>query len=255
MNTPKTTPPQAALGRLARRLGCAALLGLSLAAAPLAHALASCGNTNQIIVNNHRISAWKLNYSGTKDCRYYDNTASWMEVDLAMTGGGYDAGIGKNIASGKKCDSMAIGIGVQATMVITTPSGGGHWWAGPKTIISSTASYSGLTGQYECYIIEKAEKTPSQLVSYMGGTYRGEGTFDGSVYKHYTVVYEGINQIWSIRQNYRNGGWTSVGYIQKQWRTLGLVPNWYNLGWKYNVEFNGANTGKIKFQSLSLPYN
>jgi hypothetical protein len=106
-------------------------------------------------------------------------------------------------------------------------TGSGYWWSGYKTIISSSEYYSGLDNQYECYIVETSSLGPSSLVTRLGYlTYRSEATYDGSVYKHYTGVIPGtkINQVWSIRQKYRDKGWCSVGYIQKHWRSNSYVP-------------------------------
>ena len=235
-------------------LAAAAAVVTTAVATPAAAKQQDCSSTKQYYPNNHRISAWKLNFGGWA-CRTWDNSASWLWVNLGQNKGGFDAGIGKNIASGKRVDNMALKKGVSAKVTIKNIKGSGHYWLGPKTIISSTKSYSGLKGQYECYIVEKAKKSPNDLVKWAKLKYRGQGTYDGSVYKHYTVTYEGILQIWSIRQKYRNGGWTSVGYIQRDWRRLGLTKNWFNLGWKYNVETNGKISGEIGFSNLNLPWN
>ena len=227
-------------------------LGLVAAPAPVASAAQDCSSTDQYYVNNHRISAWSERFNGWQ-CRTWDNSASWLWINLGQNSGAYDAGIGKN-TGGKRVDSQAVGIGTYVKMTVNV-SGSGHYWAGPKTIISSTQNYSGLVGENECYIVDKAKWSPQDLANWANLTYRGQGTYDGSVYKHYTVNYQGINQIWSIRQNYRSEGWTSVGYILRDWRRLGLCANNYNLGWKMNVETNGQVNGEIGFSHLSLPWN
>jgi hypothetical protein len=226
---------------------------------PQAYASQDCSTTNNIVTGNHRISAWKWNFSSGYFCRSYSGDCDYLRVDLdEPASAGSDGGVGKNVSSGKIVDTMAIGLGVDAAISYSV-TGGGWWWAGPKTIISSSQYYSGLNGQYECYIIERASVNPSTVVSKLGLNYKGEATYDGSVYKHYTVLLtlgsDKINQIWSIRQNYRSSGWTSVGYIQQKWRALGIVPNWYNLGWKYNVEFSGAQKGYFQMDHFNLPWN
>jgi hypothetical protein len=230
----------------------ASLIGLNIVTA---EAASQDKGFSQKYTATHTIFAWKSdNYSGSSFVRSWDGDISYLWTDVKMSAGGVDSGVSKSNVSSKKVDSIAVSQAVEGTLEASV-SGAGHWWAGPKTIITSTSTYTGLDGQYECYIIEKAEKTPSALVTYMGGTYKGEGTYNGSVYKHYTTKYGKINQIWSIRQTYRNGGYTSVGYIMKDWRKLGIVPNWYCLGWKYNVEFNGANDGYVGMSYLKLPFN
>jgi hypothetical protein len=227
---------------------------VALTVASSAHAVSENCGTGGVYLSNHSLFAWKSgNFSGS-GCRKWEGDVSYLSAVVNMTAGGYDAGVGRAGVSSKKVDSIAIGQAVEGKFNYSV-SGNGHWWAGPKTIISSTSNYTGLDGQYECYIIERAEKGPNDLVSYFGGTYKGQGTYDGSVYKHYTTKYGKINQIWSVRQSYRNGGYTSVGYIMKDWRKLGIVPNWYCLGWKYNVEYNSANNGYLSMNYLKLPYN
>ena len=129
---------------------------------------------------------------------------------------------------------------------------------GPKTIISEEPYYIGLDEQYECYVVDNCNLSPGDLADRLGLNYNSETEHDGAVYKHYTVRFGNINQVWSIRQSYRSGGWSATNWIQREWYLRGMVPWWYhNLGWKVNIEtaggFNaGSNCG---FYDLSLPTN
>ena len=138
------------------------------------------------------------------------------------------------------------------------PKGSAYWWMGPKTIISEEPYYIGLDEQYECYVVDNCNLSPGDLADRLGLNYNSETEHDGAVYKHYTVRFGNINQVWSIRQSYRSGGWSATNWIQREWYLRGMVPWWYhNLGWKVNIEtaggFNaGSNCG---FYDLSLPTN
>ena len=242
--------------RAPRCLAAVLLVAFAACAAspPAAAEKQATNNTKTYTAGGNRVTAWSEGFGGWQT-RTWGDDGSWLWVNFDMTKGAYDAGIGRNLASGARVDGQAVGKGVKAKVSVSGVGGSGYYWLGPKTIISSTPSYSGLTGQYECYIVEKSNKSPAWLVDKVGLKLRGRGTYDGSVYKHYTKTYRGILQIWSIRQRYRNGGYTSVGYIQRDWRRLNLTKNWFNLGWKYNVEVNGQLKGEIGFSDLSLPGN
>jgi hypothetical protein len=243
-----------------RRVGLTALaIGVCSFLPSTAQAQSDC-STSWIVTGDYIISAWDNNYSGSH-CRYFGGNLDYLYIDVQAntSGSGYDAGAGKNVSSGVRCDSQDIGKGCMAT-ISNSMGGSGYWTAGPKCLISNTQNYTSMNGIYECYIVENSDLNPSTLANNVvywnsTGAYRGEGTFDGSVYKHYTIKTGQINQIWSIRQNYRNGGWTSVGYIQRDWRNKGLVGNLYNLGWKYNLEAFGINSGWVQFDHFNMPYN
>ncbi len=257
---------------VAASLRCVATLAIAVAILPQSAFAASNCTEDNVVTGNYRSSAWKLNFtSSSYICRYYSGDLDYLYNDVKQTASnqGSDAGAGKNVSEGKLVDSIAVTQYCKATIGSSVnTSGGGYWWTGPKTIISSTKYYSGLDNNYECYIVEYSNLSPTDLANKVvywttTGKYRSEATFDGSVYKTYTNKLGKINQVWTIRQNYRStGGWTSVGYIQKDWRTIksgqtqAVVPsNWYNLGWKYNVEFSGVLNGYVQFSYFDMPWN
>ena len=230
--------------------GLAVLLPLALAADDTR----DCDSATARYVGGCRLSAWQEGLEGTF-CRDWtvgdDGGLKSLVVSLDQAAGAFDVGVGRAVPSRRASElPIARGLAYRAAVAL---AGDGYWWSGPKTVLSSTPEYTGLDDQYECYIVEQASVTPDELVAKIGATYRGAGTYDGSVYKHYTVRYREINQIWSVRQTYRTGGWFSVGYIQADWIKLGLVPDLYNLGWKANLETNGGNRGEAVFTELNLP--
>jgi hypothetical protein len=226
-----------------------------------AWAVSVTNNTSNIVVGGnagHRLGAWTLNFAGSHT-RSYDNTPGYYRCDFDQTnnGGGYDITIGRNTTGGTRVDSCPVTLGANSSIDKKSVTGNGYWWSGYKAIISSTEYYSGLDGQWECYIVENSSLSSSALVTRLGYlTYQGQATYDGSNYKHYKGVIPGstINQMWSIRDNYRDSGWCSVGYIQQKWRTYGVPNNW-NLGWGRYVEFAGKQKGYFEFKNFNLPWN
>ena len=204
-----------------------------------------------ISLGAYRLSAWKSDKFDGSACRIYDEPLSQFKVSVDVRKGGYDAGLGQPTKS-VLLDEISPSLTLTTTFTQSVATvGNGRWWIGPKTIISKTAGWESLKGNYECYVIDKASEAPDKLLDKVGGTnktYRGQSVHNGSVYKHYSLDIDDFQQIWSIRQNYRDGGTTDVGAIQTQWRKLGLVPNVYSLGWKYNVEFAGQNKGEFTFR-------
>ena len=237
---------------LLRGAGALAGFGLLLGVGAVVQAAGSnsdCG-TGKITVGAWTLPAWSNGLSGWA-CRSYDNPFTWLVVETDMKSGGYDAGFGKSYTS-TKLDNISSSITVKSDITkLVTPTGAGHWWSGPKTIISTTPNYTSLDGNYECYIVETAEKSPENLIANVGGAStrvrKNDIVVGSGTYKTWTIQLGKIHQIWSIRSTYRNGGTTSVGAIQKAWRNQGLVDNYYSLGWKYNIEFTGENKGKIRF--------
>ena len=228
----------------------AAALALPAAAAERTN----CG-TNGINVNNFRLSAWKSgNFSGSACRKYNDSSGSWIWLTLKVNGGGYDAAIGRRGGS-KRADSISQNKHIYASVRLNNIASNENYWIGPKTSISKTSNYQGLQGNHECYIIDKANRGPAAFASWLKVTYKGQSTHNGSNYKHYTRNFNGINQVFSIRQNYRNGGWTQVGAILKKWRNLGIVPNNYVFQWKYNVETSGRVYGGIGLSNVQVPFH
>ena len=243
---------------LVRGASALAVLGslLGYSATVQAYNTSDCG-TGKVTVGPWTLPTWRNNFVGSKSCRYFDNPFTYLTVDMDMTSGGYDAGFGKSNTA-TKVDSLSQNLTVKADITkIIEPTGTGHWWSGPKTIISTTPNYTSLDYNYECYIVELAELSPSELIKNVGGAEtrvrKNDIVVNGGTYQTWTIEFGKIHQIWSIRSSYRNGGTTAVGAIQKGWRNQGLVPNAYSLGWKYNIEFTGQNKGKIRFTNPNLP--
>ena len=227
-----------------------------------------CNNTNSRVYAKHFISAWTQNFNGWH-CRTWDGNDNnkvwylWVNFEQKNTSksSGYDAGIGRNVSAGTKVsrlqkdDRINRGMYFKAQPKLTT-NNGGYWWMGPKTIISSTQYYSGLDGQYECYVVDNSNYSQADLVKELGLKWKSNGRYDGSNYNHYYKSLGKINQVWSIRDNYRNEGWSSCNWIQNQWQASGLVPgHYYNLGWKINFESAGKVKGEIGFTNLNMPWN
>lgn len=257
-------------------LGC---LAISWVAADAAAAVQKTNDTNGYTFGNYWLPAWTQNFNfnnGSTFTRTWDGNTSQDRIDYlwvnykqtsTSTSVGFDAGVGRNVATGTKVADLSgdgvskINRGVYYKFTNNlVPQNGGYWWMGPKTLIYQQNQYSnsiGLNNQYECYIVDNASISRSQMVSQLGLTYRGQGNYDGSTYYHYTVRLGNINQVWSIRGNFRNQGWVSTNWIQRQWYQSGLVPwNYYNLGWKMNVEMAGKFApGDCGFTHLNLPWN
>ena len=260
----------------------AAVAALCTLAVPASAAkVQKTNDTRGYYLGNHHLTAWILNFDYSKGSftRTWDGNASQNTIDylwinirhqhLNNTYVGFDAGVGRAIGTGTKVADLSSyndqykspkinrGVNLKFTNNMQAIQDA-YWYMGPKTIISSTSSYSGLDNQYECYIIENASISNSELIRRLGLKYRSEGTYDGSVYKHYTKKLGKIFQVWSLRQSRRNEGWTSVNWIQRQWYEGGLVPwNYYNLGWKANVETAGGwkDGSNMGFSNLNLPWN
>ena len=150
----------------------------------------------------------------------------------------------------------------------------GEWWYGPKISINwqENGPTDGTDGWFENYIIDSASQTPSQMNARLLNDYEsdnpanafiGETTHDGSVYKHYLVYFREWKQYWAIRQNYRNGGATSIKPILNLWSAhdLSLKDTEDGLsmqdrpfdGVKMNVESNGVVKQNFIFCDTSFP--
>lgn len=262
-------------------LGASLALLLSLGGTAEAQKVQKTNDTKGYTYGNYYLSAWRLNFNYNKGSftRTWDGNRNnnrldylWINIRHQHINGtyvGFDAGAGRNAPTGVKVADLSSynnqykspkinrGVGFKWTSRMQ-PIKDAYWYMGPKTIISSTKSYSGLDNQYECYIIENNSLGNANFVKELGLKYDSQGTYDGSVYKHYRKRLGKIYQVWSIRQKRRNQGWTSVNWIQRQWYLRGLVPwNYYNLGWKVNVETAGGwkNGSNMGFSNLNLPFN
>ena len=228
-----------------------------------------CNNTRGQSTGSFYVSAWTQQFSGWH-CRTWDRS-SWRQMDYfwvnvkqdnTSNSSGYDAGVGRNQPTGKRVNDMLKNsdlnkqMGYRVAITIDNIDSNAYWWVGPKTIISSTSSYSGLDGEYECYIVDSSNLDRKTLARRLGGmTWRGSTGMNGSRYHHYTKKLGQINQVWSIRNAYRRSGPQSINKIQKAWKDFGLVPGQhYNLGWKINVETSGKIEGAFGFTYLSLPW-
>lgn len=248
------------LGGAMRRLALIASACVSIATSTLS-AISVNNNTNNIVVGDYRLGAWTMNFNnGSWHTRSYDNTPGYYrcDLDLKSSTGGYDITIGKNTSGGTKVSAIPISQYASSKIQSKSVTGSGYWWSGYKTIISQYEYYQTLDGQWECYIVETSSLSASALVTRLGYlTYLGQATYDGSNYKHYKGTIPGttINQMWSIRDNYRDSGYSAVGYIQQKWVSYGVNSNWWQLGWSRYVEFAGLQKGHFEFQSFDMPWN
>ena len=156
-------------------------------------------------------------------------------------------------------------------------SGGGEWWYGPKISINwqTGGDQDGEAGWFENYIIDNASQNPAQLhtrllngfpgddVGDLDNVYIGETEHDGSIYKHYLVYFDAWKQYWAVRQNYRNGGVTSIRPILDAWSTydeslddtvdgLSMKDRPFD-GVKMNVESSGFHKRTFVFCDAYIP--
>jgi hypothetical protein len=225
---------------------------------------------NPIVTGNHILQAWKSSDYQAPSWGYFERKwtgdVNYLSVAPYASAGGTDAGVGKNVASGKLVNSISSGqycsVTVENKLAPDGPSNA-FWWSGPKTLVYYRPTWDPvkqLTDQYECYIVEDSNVPSASFytrIPNISRAYRGTTYFDGSNYDHYTNrTSDNINQIYYIRQNYRKtGGGSSVGAIMREWVSRGYCPNWYCLGWKYNIETYGRTYGYIVFSYINMPWN
>jgi len=160
-----------------------------------------------------------------------------------------------------------------------------YWWMGPKVIIYSQQAWDAkavpdsdrLGGEYECYIVVDSNLTRDELRQRANLQYVGQGRFgtgaSKDIYHHYvtSLPFTGtdgqpnqVNQVWTIKDTYSQKVEVPVNRIQRDWMTkfrpntqTPLVPwNFYNLGWKVNLETSGLfSTGSAGWEGLRLPAN
>lgn len=139
--------------------------------------------------------------------------------------------------------------------------GQGDWWYGPKISINwqENGPQDGGGGWFENYVIDSASRTPAQMEAWLLNDYEpdndanvsiGMTEHNGSTYKHYLVYYRQWKQYWAIRQDYRNGGATSIKPILEIWSDYDRGLDDQNDGLsmedrpfddvKLNVESNGV---------------
>ncbi|MEM7625261.1 MAG: hypothetical protein AAF333_06505 [Planctomycetota bacterium] len=243
---------------------------LAAVSVPAAAQIQKCNDTNGYVYGQYFVTAWTQNYNGWY-CRTWDGNNNdqiwylWINLQQNSTtqSAGFDAGVGRNESGGTRLTRMDDSDRINRGMYYKftnglIPQNGANYYMGPKTIVSTTQFYSGLNGQYECYIVDNSNLSPSAFANNYNLQYVSQGTYDGATYKHYSRQLGQINQVFSIRQNYRTQGWSSVNWIQRQWVLSGLVPgSAWNLGWKINIETAGkfANGSECGFTDLNLPWN
>ena len=140
---------------------------------------------------------------------------------------------------------------VYARYTITATSVLGDWWVGPKINVN----FDGWpTEWYENYVVENSSRTPANwadVFNFYGGTYIGETTHDGGVYKHYYVPWETWHQMWAIRQVYRNEGIVSMARIMRKWRQV--MPNYDVNEIRFNFESVGDNDMDVTIDNVYAP--
>lgn len=225
-------------------------------------------------VKNKQIFAWRgVDYSDSFDgswgaCRYWDADVSFLLVIFDHYGG-YDAGVARyrppREVRGVLFDTTWRNQYMQAKYTVTDISSDrerywGHYYMGPKTVITSTSVYETLDYNYECYIIENSSRSVAEFKQWVvdgGGWEVGYSYHNGETYSHFRRDLGKIFQIFSIRETWRpSGGRTDVNQIAKLWLDLGMIQSvhskYYVLGWKHNVETEGRLKGSVKFSELSF---
>ena len=234
-------------------------------------------NTSGWVTGQYRVSAWisGFNYgqgyhtltwetsNGGKNLDYL-----WINLQHSKQNRfvGFDAGVGRNVGTGKKVNDIKNQnkqVKYKFTNNIKLESGA-FWLQGPKTIIYYRNRWDAakdLDRQYECYIVDSTSLGRGGLVKKYGLSYKNRSWHNGAWYYHYRRTLKSGNnniyQVFSIRAKNRNQGTVNVNQIMKKWVDLGLVPGeFYNLGWKVNVETDGGlkNGSNCGFSNLSLPW-
>lgn len=204
-----------------------------------------------IRVGTHNSPVWLSDVFEGSFCRRIMGDVEKYQVELESIKGGFDTAIVKR-NSAIRVDSLNKRTKVASTIDVEL-DGSGKWWVGPKLGVRQDIS-QGLDGNYENYVIENASMTPEEYHEDFTkrGTYIGQSTHDGSVYKHYYKVHNTWKQFYAIRQNYRNSGTVSLNPILNMWRNNGL-PNEYIGPVRVNVETYGQVNGKIEMSELDFP--
>lgn len=209
------------------------------------------------ITGKNCIYVWQDKFVGTA-CRTWQGDAKSLRVELNQESGGYDVGVAYS-ESPQRVRKVFNAKPMNRSLTVDL-KGDGTWWAGPKTCICQTPDWRGLPGNWECYIIEVAEKDPAALVEFFdlkdtgnAMTYRGKTVVDGGEYHHYTRPWETWTQVISIRQQYQSDGPVNYGPIVRYWHETIGVPDWYFHSPKVSIETAGANQGVIEWTNIRTP--
>ena len=203
--------------------------------------------TDIVRAGSNAIYAWSLNLDG-KACRRWNRDGTTVRVDVDINRGGYDAGVARNEMPTRLSGSFDAPP-LRARLDVDL-RGEGTWWAGPKICVCQTRDWKGLDGNYECYIVEDAKKSPEALAEFFGNHYRGQSVVDGAVYKHYTRPWEGWQQIIAIRQTYRQTGPMNYGEILRYWHDELDLPDWYLHNPKVGLETWNENRGHFQWSDI-----
>jgi Glycosyl hydrolases family 11 len=230
------------------------LMAVSMIMSAVASFAATATGTTTIDTGNHKVYAWQQSgqFAGGVT-RITTGDITKVRAEYGQTAGGYDFGVAKDAGS-KRVDTVASNVTMGGSLSVGL-NGSGKYWAGPKFDIIETQTFQGLSGNYECYIVESwTQSNASQFVGYIGNlTYRYEASYNGATYKVYTKPYSSWTQIYSVRQSKRFGGTVNIGQHLRDWRSRGIVPNWYMASPKMGIETFGQFNGSVEYTNLNLP--
>lgn len=175
---------------------------------------------------------------------------SSLIVQIDHSAGVFDTGI-RAYHTTHAVDAIHPNYYIYGRYTVTETSVLGDWWVGPKINVN----FDGWPDEwYENYVVENSNRTPNDwdtiLLSF-DGTYLGETTHDGGVYKHYHVPWNTWHQMWAIRQVYRDDGIVSMGRIMRKWREV--MPNYDVNEIKFNFESIGDNDMDVTIDSVYAP--
>ena len=223
------------------------------------------GWSGQQVAGQDRIGSWRQGFNGRSWISWDGNHRDvwWLWVTVRQNSGGFDAGVGWNVATGTKANQIWH-LQTMNYNFTTNATGSGDWWMGPKTLIYYRDKWDNdveLAGQYECYVIENSNRSPThfkQLYESFGETFvkRFSKKYSGVWYDHYVATLGQTNQIWCFRRSYRSSGVVPIGLFRDDWMRRNMVPgDWYDLGWRINVETAHQVNGEFGFTNLYLPPN
>ena len=198
-----------------------------------------------------------------------------VELEQTKTQGfvGFDAGVGRGHAAGSRVAEMAAdeatldkGVGYTFAADMRPLADDDFWIQGPKTVISSTPDWVTLVGEHECYIVDTASHDMAWIVEEYDLEHVASDTYDVDgepvTYHHHVRDLNSpdgvIHQVFSFRDGWQSAGFAPTNRIMADWMKHEIVPgDSYNLGWKVNVETDGAFAKGSYFEwtDLELPDN
>ena len=231
----------------------------AFAALALIPLVPDAGSMDRLYGAHYASSMWTSGgFRGSFDRVYHDQRAT-LRMTLSAREGGLDSGIGVDTFPKPNVDQVHPDAFI-CWKVDTKLSGSGKWWAGPKVSVNWTgdAGSDGEAGWFENYIVENASDTPAEkeaelLGDYFQGTFLGETVHDGSVYRHFRVPFLDWTQYYTIRQDYREEGSTSLSPILTKWLADGMSNTNFD-GVKVNIETYGQIDGSFALQTY-IPAN